>query len=87
MLSDTKSSVPIIFLITDGAVEDERRICDVMKHRLMDKRKMFPRIYTFGIGMFIFDYLLITCSLSALIQYQGEKHLLFLILTAQFLLP
>ncbi|XP_027067154.1 uncharacterized protein [Coffea arabica] len=58
MLSDTKSSVPIIFLITDGAVEDERRICDVMKHRLMDKRKMFPRIYTFGIGSFCNHYFL-----------------------------
>ncbi|XP_027177425.1 inter-alpha-trypsin inhibitor heavy chain H3 isoform X2 [Coffea eugenioides] len=58
MLSDTKSSIPIIFLITDGAVEDERRICDVMKRRLMDKRKMFPRIYTFGIGSFCNHYFL-----------------------------
>ncbi|XP_071911244.1 uncharacterized protein [Coffea arabica] len=58
MLSDTKSSIPIIFLITDGAVEDERRICDVIKRRLMDKRKMFPRIYTFGIGSFCNHYFL-----------------------------
>lgn len=58
MLSDTKNSIPIIFLITDGAVEDERHICNVMKLRLMDKRKMFPRIYTFGIGSFCNHYFL-----------------------------
>lgn len=54
MLSDTHNSIPIIVLVTDGAVEDERHICDVMKRRLMDKRKIFPRIYTFGIGALIF---------------------------------
>ncbi|KAL3535507.1 hypothetical protein ACH5RR_003968 [Cinchona calisaya] len=58
MLSDTHNSIPIIFLITDGAVEDERHICDVMKRRLVDKRKIFPRIYTFGIGAFCNHYFL-----------------------------
>lgn len=53
MLSDAHNCIPIIFLITDGAVEDERHICDVMKCHFMDERRICPRIYTFGIGMFI----------------------------------
>lgn len=51
MLSDTSKTIPIIFLITDGAVEDERHICDVMKSHLTKGRTICPRVYTFGIGM------------------------------------
>lgn len=50
MLSNAQGSVPIIFLVTDGAVEDERHICDVMKKHLTDRKPESPRIYTFGIG-------------------------------------
>ncbi|KAJ7979225.1 inter-alpha-trypsin inhibitor heavy chain-related [Quillaja saponaria] len=52
MLSGTRGSVPIIFLVTDGTVEDERHICDLMKKYLKDKESLSPRIYTFGIGSF-----------------------------------
>lgn len=51
MLSDSSDSIPIIFLITDGAVEDERNICDVMRKELANHKNIRPRIYTMGIGM------------------------------------
>jgi len=51
MLSDAQSSVPIIFLVTDGTVEDEREICDVIKNHVTNGESMSPRIYTVGIGM------------------------------------
>lgn len=50
MLSDAQSSVPIIFLVTDGTVEDERQICDMMKNHMTNGESISPRIYTFGIG-------------------------------------
>ena len=52
MLSNTRGSIPMIFLVTDGAVEDERNICDWMKKRLTNGGSLFPRIHTFGIGNF-----------------------------------
>lgn len=51
MLSDMSKTIPIIFLITDGAVEDERHICDVMKSYLTKDRTICPRVYTLGVGM------------------------------------
>lgn len=50
LFSHSTSSIPIIFLITDGSVEDERHICDVMTSHLTDAESIHPRIYTFGIG-------------------------------------
>ncbi|KAA8534761.1 hypothetical protein F0562_029797 [Nyssa sinensis] len=58
MLSNTRDSIPIIFLITDGAVEDERHICDFMKSHLTNQGSICPRIYTFGIGSFCNHYFL-----------------------------
>ncbi|XP_075675322.1 uncharacterized protein LOC142644630 [Castanea sativa] len=58
MLSHVRGSVPIIFLVTDGAVEDERHICDTMKNYLRDGRPICPRIFTFGIGSFCNHYFL-----------------------------
>uniref|UniRef100_A0A2N9I5N7 VWFA domain-containing protein n=1 Tax=Fagus sylvatica TaxID=28930 RepID=A0A2N9I5N7_FAGSY len=58
MLSNVRGSVPIIFLVTDGSVEDERHICDTMKNSLRDGRPICPRIYTFGIGSFCNHYFL-----------------------------
>ncbi|XP_022749985.1 inter alpha-trypsin inhibitor, heavy chain 4-like isoform X2 [Durio zibethinus] len=49
MLSNTRGSIPIIFLVTDGAVEDEKNICDWMKKRLTNGGSLCPRIHTFGI--------------------------------------
>jgi len=50
MLSDGRKSVPIIFLVTDGTVEDEREICDMINNRIRGE-SIFPRIYTLGIGI------------------------------------
>ncbi|MBA0604072.1 hypothetical protein Godav_016761 [Gossypium davidsonii] len=58
MLSNTSGSLPMIFLITDGAVEDERNICDQMKKRLKNSGLLCPRIHTFGIGSFCNHYFL-----------------------------
>lgn len=53
LLSDASESIPIIFLITDGAVEDERDICSTLKDYLKSRRGSFsPRICTFGIGRY-----------------------------------
>lgn len=51
MLRNTRDTIPMIFLITDGAVEDERQICDVMKSRLTNQGTICPRVHTFGIGI------------------------------------
>ncbi|CAH9055497.1 unnamed protein product [Cuscuta epithymum] len=64
MFSDTSKSIPIIFLITDGAVDDEKHICDVMKTHLTKKWQVSPRLYTFGIGRFCNHYFL--CMLAML---------------------
>ena len=52
LLSDASESIPLIFLITDGSVEDEREICNVMKGYLTNGGSVSPRICTFGIGEF-----------------------------------
>uniref|UniRef100_M4EQJ3 VWFA domain-containing protein n=1 Tax=Brassica campestris TaxID=3711 RepID=M4EQJ3_BRACM len=49
MLSNTRGSVPMIFFLTDGSVEDERHICNVMKKRLANAGSVWPRIHTFGL--------------------------------------
>ncbi|CAI9100754.1 OLC1v1037922C1 [Oldenlandia corymbosa var. corymbosa] len=63
MFSDSHNCTPIVFLITDGAVEDERHICDVVKRSLTGKKQICPRIYTFGIGTFCNHYFLRLLSL------------------------
>ncbi|KAK4395052.1 putative nucleoside diphosphate kinase [Sesamum angolense] len=50
MFSKTVDVLPIIFLITDGAVEDEKDICDAMRGHLMKGGLTSPRICTLGIG-------------------------------------
>ncbi|KAH7865192.1 hypothetical protein Vadar_003383 [Vaccinium darrowii] len=58
MLAKTSESVPLIFLITDGAVEDERHICSEVKSCLSNGRPICPRISTFGIGSYCNHYFL-----------------------------
>ncbi|KAI9122983.1 hypothetical protein K1719_005872 [Acacia pycnantha] len=58
MLSGVQRSIPMIFLVTDGSVEDERHICDIMKKHMINKESICPRIYTFGIGSFCNHYFL-----------------------------
>ncbi|XP_044472006.1 von Willebrand factor A domain-containing protein DDB_G0286969 isoform X3 [Mangifera indica] len=58
MLSNTHGSIPTIFLVTDGAVENERHICDMMKSHLTNGGSICPHIYTFGIGLYCNHYFL-----------------------------
>ncbi|KZV47135.1 poly [Dorcoceras hygrometricum] len=58
MLSDSSNYIPIVFLITDGAVEDERHIYDALRSRLTDQKNVCPRVCTFGIGDFCNHYFL-----------------------------
>ncbi|KAF6138802.1 hypothetical protein GIB67_025964 [Kingdonia uniflora] len=52
MLSNTFDTIPLIFLLTDGTVEDERQICDVVKSHMKKSRSISMRISTFGIGTY-----------------------------------
>lgn len=54
MLSENGDSIPLVFLITDGSVGDEKEICEALRGRLMKRGLNVPRISTFGIGAFIF---------------------------------
>ncbi|KAL8119885.1 hypothetical protein AgCh_017126 [Apium graveolens] len=56
MISNNGTS--IIFLITDGSVDNERHICDVMMTHLSNEKLTSPRLHTFGIGSFCNHYFL-----------------------------
>ncbi|XP_057767359.1 LOW QUALITY PROTEIN: uncharacterized protein LOC130987726 [Salvia miltiorrhiza] len=58
ILSDNPDSIPIIFLITDGAAEDEKNICGYREKQLRNYKNMSPRICTLGIGKFCNHYFL-----------------------------
>ncbi|KAI3773288.1 hypothetical protein L1987_47813 [Smallanthus sonchifolius] len=59
MVGKTSDSIPLIFLITDGTVEDERDICNMMKcHIEVNGQLNSPRIYSFGIGSYCNHYFL-----------------------------
>ncbi|PHU08224.1 hypothetical protein BC332_24713 [Capsicum chinense] len=71
MFSNGGESMPIVFLITDGAVEDERQICEFMKNHLTQNRTMCPRLYTFGIGLFCNHYFLRTLAMMSRGHYDA----------------
>ncbi|KAL2960622.1 hypothetical protein AAZX31_17G046900 [Glycine max] len=71
MLSNIQSSVPIIFLVTDGTVEDERQICAMVKNRMINGESICPRIYTFGIGSFCNHYFLRMLAMIGRGQYDA----------------
>ncbi|XP_076920406.1 uncharacterized protein LOC143581525 isoform X2 [Bidens hawaiensis] len=51
MFSGTSKSIPMVFFITDGSVENEKQICEDIQRRLQKKgSELSPRINTFGIG-------------------------------------
>ncbi|GKC58807.1 hypothetical protein Tco_1086405 [Tanacetum coccineum] len=52
MVGKTGESIPLIFLITEESVEDEKDICNIVKDQLVDGGINYPRICTFGIGQF-----------------------------------
>lgn len=58
MLSETTNCFPLIFLITDGAVENEKHICNVIKGYTRDRGSKCPRISIFGIGSYCNHYFL-----------------------------
>ncbi|CAH9118576.1 unnamed protein product [Cuscuta europaea] len=58
VVSKCSHSIPIIFIITDGAVEDEREICEVIRDNLTKVGSNSPRICTFGIGYYCNHYFL-----------------------------
>ncbi|XP_042000549.1 uncharacterized protein LOC121750142 isoform X2 [Salvia splendens] len=58
ILLDNSNSIPIIFLITDGAVEDEINICGTVRNQLTNYKNISPRIYTLAIGKFCNHYFL-----------------------------
>jgi len=49
-LENFPEAVPYVFLITDGAVADEKNICLAMQSRILALGAQAPRISTFGIG-------------------------------------
>ncbi|GLU22484.1 hypothetical protein SLE2022_385550 [Rubroshorea leprosula] len=58
LLADASDSIPLLFLITDGAVEDEREICNSMKDYMTSRVSISPCICTFGIGLYCNHYFL-----------------------------
>ncbi|KAL4282715.1 hypothetical protein GQ457_16G002330 [Hibiscus cannabinus] len=68
MLPNTQGSIPMVFLVTDGAVEDERKICDWMSKVVKNGGTLCPRIHTFGIGSFCNHHFLRMLSMIS----QGE---------------
>ncbi|XP_030510765.2 uncharacterized protein LOC115725393 isoform X1 [Cannabis sativa] len=71
MLSNPRGSTPIIFLVTDGAVEDERQICDIVNNHVAEMGSKCPRIYTFGIGSFCNHHFLRMLALISRGQYDA----------------
>ncbi|KAJ4831681.1 hypothetical protein Tsubulata_042309, partial [Turnera subulata] len=58
LVAETTKSIPLIFLITDGSVEDEREICNFLKTSLANGGPFSPRVCTFGIGTYCNHYFL-----------------------------
>ncbi|XP_021716550.1 uncharacterized protein LOC110684405 [Chenopodium quinoa] len=72
MVSHDSSSMAHIFLITDGAVENERDICNVVQDYCITKEKLpFLRISTFGIGSYCNHYFLQTLAQKAKGHYDA----------------
>ncbi|KAK7294465.1 hypothetical protein RJT34_17354 [Clitoria ternatea] len=59
LFGKSTDAVPLIFLVTDGAVEDEREICNFVKSYITSEQSVrTPRICTFGIGLYCNHYFL-----------------------------
>ncbi|CAL5195774.1 unnamed protein product [Lathyrus oleraceus] len=59
LLRKSSHSVPLIFLVTDGAVDDGREICEFVKSYVTNGQSVrTPRICTFGIGLYCNHYFL-----------------------------
>ncbi|XP_010047465.2 uncharacterized protein LOC104436401 [Eucalyptus grandis] len=71
ILSDCQGSIPTILLVTDGTVEDEKHICDVMKSRIKKGGSLCPRIFTFGIGTYCNHHFLRMLAIIGRGQYDA----------------
>ncbi|CAA7052474.1 unnamed protein product [Microthlaspi erraticum] len=59
LLEGSNIGVPLVYLVTDGSVENEREICIAMKECCSrNDTSISPRISTFGIGSFCNQYFL-----------------------------
>ncbi|KAE9595886.1 putative von Willebrand factor, type A [Lupinus albus] len=59
LFQKSMESISLIFLITDGAVEDEREICNFVKSCATSGQSVrTPRLCTFGIGLYCNHYFL-----------------------------
>lgn len=58
LMQKSSDSISLVFLITDGTVEDEKDICDLVKGQLTAGDLSSPRICTFGIGSYCNHYFL-----------------------------
>ena len=51
LFGKSTGSVPLIFLVTDGAVDNEREICNFVKSNVTSGQSVCtPRLCTYGIG-------------------------------------
>ncbi|KAI3873071.1 hypothetical protein MKW92_020446 [Papaver armeniacum] len=76
MLSNVfdSDSIPHIFLITDGSVENEKHICELITNQVTMKGSRFPRISTFGIGIHCNHYFLQMLALISKGHYGAALH-------------
>lgn len=58
LLSSVHDTLPQIYLITDGSVDDEHNICQTTKTELANRGSKSPRISTFGLGSYCNHYFL-----------------------------
>ncbi|KAL5659402.1 hypothetical protein ACJX0J_032565, partial [Zea mays] len=58
LLSSVHDTLPQIYLITDGSVDDEHNICRTTKTDLSNRGSRSPRISTFGLGSYCNHYFL-----------------------------
>ncbi|XP_054783588.1 uncharacterized protein LOC129290718 isoform X2 [Prosopis cineraria] len=59
LFQKTTDSIPLIFLVTDGAVENEREVCNLVKSYVTNGQSICtPRMCTFGIGLYCNHYFL-----------------------------
>ncbi|KAI3991883.1 hypothetical protein MKX01_012828 [Papaver californicum] len=76
MLSNVfdSDSIPHIFLITDGSVENEKHICELVRNQATTRGSRFPRISTFGIGIHCNHYFLQMLALIGKGHYGAALH-------------
>ncbi|ONM25257.1 inter-alpha-trypsin inhibitor heavy chain-related [Zea mays] len=58
LLSSVHDTLPQIYLITDGSVDDEHNICQTTKTEVTNRGSKSPRISTFGLGSYCNHYFL-----------------------------